>query len=124
MFLPNRNTRESSSMVCSRRGRDQEVGPRAQSLCRQAWPQRGWLEPWGKSKQGRGGEDAGAQKEKAGPGRWLHESKTGESTLKNESENGGEEVKMRASVTLTEERKLSLAGPESEKAGEGLPPSL
>ena len=44
--------------------------------------------------------------------------------MKNESENGGEEVKMRASVTLTEERKLSLAGPESEKAGEGLPPSL
>ena len=31
---------------------------------------------------------------------------------------------MRASVTLTEERKLSLEGLESEKAGEELPPSL
>ena len=31
---------------------------------------------------------------------------------------------MRASVTPAGERKLSLEGPESEKAGEELPPSL
>ena len=52
----------------------------------------------------------GGRRFKARPGRGLCKSKTGESTLKNESKHGGEEVTMRASVTLTEERQLSPEG--------------